>query len=646
MTPRPSSFAQTFFHNLLSPRTVAIALVATGAALTGVACLGGGGDDAQADPSPLVDPSNPEGTPGAPSGPAGNPNGADIGGGCKGAGECKSGICTNGACQPGTPRDGVKNGDESDVDCGGTIAPKCTVDKACGKGEDCTSGVCTAGKCAAPTATDGVKNGDESDVDCGGKDSPKCAPGKACLDAVSCESNICTDKKCTTPAADDAVKNGTETDVDCGGGAPTNAPKCAVGKGCAAGGDCTSGVCKQDKCVSPAANDGVKNGTETDVDCGGPGAGVPRCATAKACNAGSDCASLVCNAQKKCNAPSPTDGVKNGTETDVDCGGAGNPKCATNKVCNADSDCASDGCTYAKKCAPRRSCTRKYGGDTCGIGESNQAGRQHESCCTEIAFQRNGQTVRMDKYDITAGRMRAFAERFNGNLRQAMTGNGNFPQQWLANLPTNMDQLNARMGPSEVFEEAPRVQGSRMVDGCYIAGQGTRTWWAPAGAGDPTKMGRDQLDEKALNCVNLQMMYALCAWDGGRLPTSAEYQAAWRGNDNRKYPWGAAYDIPRMVHKFNYFFPEVNGAGQSCNANGACDNSVFIAAPGRRPTGYGPYGHADLAGLLFNMVWDGDYVGKWIWTGSWEDHVPTEYGQIYDLRARPRYWAAGGRCVR
>src|SRR5687767_7959689 len=63
--------------------------------------------------------------------PAGNPNGADVGGECKGPNDCKSGICVNSACQPSTPRDGLRNGDESDVDCGGSVAPKCLAGKGC-----------------------------------------------------------------------------------------------------------------------------------------------------------------------------------------------------------------------------------------------------------------------------------------------------------------------------------------------------------------------------------------------------------------------------------------------------------------------------------------------------------------------------------
>jgi len=43
--------------------------------------------------------------------------------------------------------DGVKNGHETDVDCGGSMCNKCADTIKCGKASDCLSGVCTGGKC-------------------------------------------------------------------------------------------------------------------------------------------------------------------------------------------------------------------------------------------------------------------------------------------------------------------------------------------------------------------------------------------------------------------------------------------------------------------------------------------------------------------
>jgi len=466
--------------------------------------------------------------------------------------------------------------------------------------------------------------------------------GSECTASTDCASAVCADGVCQATTSNDALQD--QPGPACGAALGT---PCANGKGCSVGGDCASGICANAVCLSPSAADGAKNGTETDVDCGGADTGTPRCATGKACGAGTDCESVICDAAGKCQAPSATDAVKNGDESDVDCGGTttGAPRCAVARGCKVHADCASDGCGYDGKCVVRRSCTGHMGGDTCGVGESNDPAAKHESCCTSVPFTSKGKTVNLDKYEITAGRMRAFVERTKGDLRGAMTGLAGFPQGWLGFLPKDETEVNARLGPYEVFEEAPRANGLRQVDGCYIGGQGTRTWWAPASAGDPTKMGREQLDEKALNCVGFYMLYALCAWDGGRLPTSAEVQAAWRGPDERPYPWGATLQDARMVHKFNYYYPQVNAAGQACQ-QGHCDNSIFIAAPGRRQSGYGAYGHADLAGLVFDMVYDGDYVGKWIGSGSWENHVPAAGGQAGDYRARPRYWATGGRCAR
>jgi hypothetical protein len=94
----------------------------------------------------------------------------------------------------------------------------------------------------------------------------------------------------------DNSKNGTETDVDCGG---FNCSPCAATKSCALARDCLSGLCTAGKCVTPPAScyDGVKNNTETAVDCGG--GSCPLCAGTKACTLGSDCLSGTCNAGSK-----------------------------------------------------------------------------------------------------------------------------------------------------------------------------------------------------------------------------------------------------------------------------------------------------------------------------------------------------------
>jgi hypothetical protein len=258
---------------------------------------------------------------------------------CATLADCRSRVCTGGSCQVPSCMDGVRNGAESDVDCGGTCSG-CADGSRCGAAADCTSGVCTMSACAAPSCTDHVKNAQETDVDCGGASCPKCGTGSACAIAADCMSGACMGGRCVSMQCTDGMQNGSETDVDCGG--PQCAP-CGNAKTCGVAGDCVSGVCTSMKCAVPSCSDMVKNGTETGVDCGG---GCPGCPTAGACNVPADCASLKCGGNKQCLAPTCTDQIRNGGESDVDCGGSSTcPRCGGTGACDAGTDCLSSTCT-------------------------------------------------------------------------------------------------------------------------------------------------------------------------------------------------------------------------------------------------------------------------------------------------------------
>ena len=109
----------------------------------------------------------------------------------------------------------------------------CAVLAACGKVVDVAPD-------AAPTCTDNIKNGTESDVDCGGS-CPGCADGKVCTAGPDCENGICTGGSCAAPSCDDNVKNGTELDVDCAG--PCGARSCKVGQVCDDNTQCETQMC-------------------------------------------------------------------------------------------------------------------------------------------------------------------------------------------------------------------------------------------------------------------------------------------------------------------------------------------------------------------------------------------------------------------
>src|SRR6185436_10159165 len=84
-------------------------------------------------------------------------------------------------------------------------------------------------------------------------------------------------------------------------------------------------------------------------------------------------------------------------------------------------------------------------------------------------------------------------------------------------------------------------QNAQSSTGCYVNAPGTHSYWFPATVqaqyGDlPHEHPQTVYDTKSLNCVNYLMAQAFCIWDGGRLETLAEYQAA---IGTATYPWGA-----------------------------------------------------------------------------------------------------------
>ena len=141
------------------------------------------------------------------------------------AGRCTSedalGTCV---CQSPSCHDGVKNGKETDVDCGGGICDPCPNNSKCDQGaRDCLQGECGVGYegractglspeagpgdadrskciCESPTCTDGVQNEDETDVDCGGSICGQCSLGKTCKLPGDCSSSVCTLGLCACPA--------------------------------------------------------------------------------------------------------------------------------------------------------------------------------------------------------------------------------------------------------------------------------------------------------------------------------------------------------------------------------------------------------------------------------------------------------------
>ncbi|MGH1344818.1 MAG: hypothetical protein ACRBN8_24875, partial [Nannocystales bacterium] len=248
----------------------------------------------------------------------------------------------------GDCNDGVQNGDETDIDCGGSCSSQCGDGNGCGGDDDCQSGSCNEAEGTCDSGgdggcDDGAQNGSETDVDCGGSCGATCEDGELCSDDSDCISDACSDAGVCEGTCDDDVQNQDETDVDCGN---VCGATCEDGEGCDDDGDCVSSTCHEvaDLCVDPSCDDGEQGGDETDVDCGGSCG--PTCDTDETCNGDGDCISNNCDDAAGTCQPGDgcEDGEMNQDETDVDCGGVCGSTCEDGEMCDDDEDCVSDSC--------------------------------------------------------------------------------------------------------------------------------------------------------------------------------------------------------------------------------------------------------------------------------------------------------------
>ena len=174
----------------------------------------------------------------------------------------------------------------------------------------------------------------------------------------------------------------------------------------------------------------------------------------------------------------------------------------------------------------------------------------------------------LDKYEVTVGRFRAFVS--SGSWAPARDADGSHPAipgsgwrkpEWDENLPTSKAQWDAAL------QDASSCQD-------YA------TW----------TQGTASNETRPINCVSWYEALAFCIWDGGRLPTEAEWEYAASGGDqNRLFPWGAAAPDCALANFLG------------------CLGSV--AAVGAS-TGVGRWGHEDFAGNVSEWVFDG-YIPDW-----------------------------------
>jgi hypothetical protein len=272
---------------------------------------------------------------------------------------------------PPTCDDGIQNGNETGVDCGGPDCPPCQEPSTCSDGiqngnetgVDCGGPDCPPCQ-APPTCSDGIQNGNETGVDCGGPDCPPCSSGceghsltltivldnlgnQVTWDVVSSggivwasggpypggqngmeiTESICVPDGCYTFTIYDSGGNG----LCCrsGSGSYTltdDADGSVIASGASFAFSSATPFCLEGA-EGPTCIDGIQNGNETGIDCGGPDCLPCQGATCSdgiqnGNETGVDCGGPDCPP-----CPSCDDGVQNGSETGVDCGGPDCPPC-------------------------------------------------------------------------------------------------------------------------------------------------------------------------------------------------------------------------------------------------------------------------------------------------------------------------------
>ena len=148
---------------------------------------------------------------------------------------------------PGDPcHDNVRNGLETDTDCGGRFCEACVDGDSCALDADCVSALCgSRGECLPATCANGSLDDSETDVDCGGPSCDSCEVGASCVYDSHCESGVCQESTCRPTHCGDGELSGDESDVDCGG----SCERCLSGAACGNESDCYTRLCEELACA-------------------------------------------------------------------------------------------------------------------------------------------------------------------------------------------------------------------------------------------------------------------------------------------------------------------------------------------------------------------------------------------------------------
>ena len=228
---------------------------------------------------------------------------------------------------------------------------------------------------------------------------------------------------------------------------------------------------------------------------------------------------------------------------------------------------------------------------TCGSDAS-------ESCCTttdiggacfsrsfdnitfvDSRFDAHIKAFQLDKYEVSVSRFRRFVEQYDQIQLEAGRGKSAY-----INKKDEKDEKPLDEPYQGWNEDWPLPKDANELRTSLACDDDPDATWSD----EPDSDERERLP---INCVNWYLASAFCTWDGGRLPTDAEWNlAASGGEEYRLYPW----------------------SDPANNADISEEHATYGGAPltpvGATVKGGGRWGNADLAGNV--AEWTLDYYAN------------------------------------
>jgi formylglycine-generating enzyme required for sulfatase activity len=254
------------------------------------------------------------------------------------------------------------------------------------------------------------------------------------------------------------------------------------------------------------------------------------------------------------------------------------PSCATSGAGIDNCGLGSESCCMTID-VPGGTFVRSYDGVSCP-GGAGAAPAPTLGCYTKPEHPATISAFALDKYLVTVARYQAYLDSARASGWRPASGDGRH------------GYLNGGRGLVD-------VGGGRSFEAGWNEAWWTEALLQPPPAGD----NGNNSPRLPINGVTWFQAYAFCIWDGGFLPSEAEWNyAAAGGAEQRVYPWS----VPPQ----NALLDCEHAAYIEAGDPNACFPSGPYAVGDKSPAGDGRWGHTDLAGnqAEWTLDWLRDYV--------------------------------------